>query len=247
MSAPADEVKLFDAPDLSALQRNWPRIALRASVLVAVPVLVVWLARSLDLYGPVRSLPLPLDFLAVGPFAYEAKVIAAIVATILGFAYLIPKRTSQIVIGVCVAGVLWTGHVFIGLQWARLFATGFNFRQETMPGPAAWIFGVLLLAVGVVYLLLENLLETRGQQETRKLAGDDTRTLFEVSARALGTMLLVGFGIALALVLAYLGLRLLLLDARLPFRLNPVFVLFGMGIALAVLVALAARRKSPVA
>lgn len=244
---PEPDVKLFDAPDLAALQRNWPRIALRAAVLAIVPMLVALLARSLDLYGTIARLPLPLDFLRAGPFAYEAKVIASIVAVVIGLAYLVPKRTSQIVIGVCVVGILWTGHVFITLQWARLFATQFNFRQEAMPGPAAWTYAIFLLSVGVLYLLVENLLDTREQQEARKLAGDDARTLFEVSARALGQMLALGGGIALALVVAYLGLRGILADARFPFRLNPVFVLFAMGVALAVLVGLAARKRSPVA
>lgn len=242
----ADEVKLFDTPDIAAIARNWPRIALRAGVLATVPVLIALLARSLDLYGIVAGLPLGLDFLRVGPFAYEAKVIALIVAVFLGVAFLVPKRTTQLVIAVCVAGVLWTGHVFITLQWARFFAPDFRFREESVPGLVPWIYGILLLTVGVVYLLLENLLETRAQQESRKLSGADARALFDASARALGTMLAIGFGIAIALVLAYLGLRALLADARLPFRLNPVFVLFGMGIALAVLVALAARRRSPV-
>ncbi|HVM45824.1 MAG TPA: hypothetical protein VM582_07805, partial [Candidatus Thermoplasmatota archaeon] len=197
-------------------------------------------------YPTVAKLPLGLDFLRAGPFAYEAKVIASIVGVFLALAYLVPKRTSQLVIGVCVVAVLWTGHVFITLQWARLFATQFSFRQEAIPGPAAWAYAILLLAVGVVYLLLENLLETRAQQETRRLSGDDARALFAVCARALATMLGVGFAIALALVGAYLGLRALLADARVPFRLNPVFVLFAMGVALAVLVALAARKRSPV-
>ncbi|HET6403362.1 MAG TPA: hypothetical protein VFH78_01840 [Candidatus Thermoplasmatota archaeon] len=243
----SEDVKLFEAPDLARLQRNWPRIALRAGVLVTVPVLITLLARSLDLYRVVGGLPLGLDFLRLGPFAYEAKLLATIVAVLLGFAFLIPKRTTQIIIGVCVAGVLWTGHVFITLQWARLFATSFSFRQESIPGPVSWIYAVLLLTVGVVYLLLENLLETRAQQEARRLPPDEARALFETSARALGTMLAVGSGISVALVLGYLGLRALLLDARLPFRLNPVLVLFAMGVALAVLVALASRRRSPVA
>lgn len=240
------EVKLFEAPDIAALTRNWPRIALRAGVLVTVPVLITLLARSLDLYGIIAGLPLGLDFLRVGPFAYEAKVIALIVVVFLGVAFLVPRRTTQLVIAVCVGGVLWTGHVFITLQWARFFAPDFRFREESIPGPLPWLLAVLLLAVGVVYLLLENLLETRAQQESRKLSADDARALFDASAGALRSMLLAGAGIALALVLAYLGLRALLADARLPFRLNPVFVLFGMGIALAVLVALAARRRSPV-
>lgn len=242
----SDDVKLFEAPDIAALTRNWPRIALRAGVLVTVPVLIALLARSLDLYGLVAGLPLGLDLLRAGPFAYEAKVVALIVAVFLGIAFLVPKRTTQLVIAVCVAGVLWTGHVFITLQWARIFAPDFRFREESIPGPLPWVLGVLLLTVGVVYLLLENLLETRAQQEARKLARDDARALFDASARALGSMLAVGLGIALALLAAYLGLRALLADARLPFRLNPVFLLFGMGLALAVLVALAARKRSPV-
>ena len=241
-----DEVKLFEAPDIAALTRNWPRIALRAAVLLLVPVLITLLARTLDLYGIIASLPLGLDFLRAGPFAYEAKVIALIVVVFLGVAYLIPKRTTQLVIAVCVAGILWTGHVFITLQWARLFATDFRFREETVPGPVAWIYAVLLLSVGVVHLLLENLLETRAQQEARKLAPEDSRALFDASARALGAMLAVGLGTALALVLAYLGLRALIADARLPFRLNPVLLLFAMGVGLAVLVGLAARKRSPV-
>lgn len=241
-----DEVKLFDTPDIAAIARNWPRIALRAGVLATVPVLIALLARSLDLYGIIAGLPLGLDFLRAGPFAYEAKVIALIVAVFLGVAFLVPKRTTQLVIAVCVAGVLWTGHVFITLQWARFFAPDFRFREESVPGLVAWIYGILLLTVGVVYLLLENLLETRAQQEARKLSSDDARALFDASARALVSMLALGVGIAIALVLAYLGLRALLADARLPFRLNPVFVLFAMGVALAVLVALAARRRSPV-
>lgn len=239
-----DEVKLFDAPDLAALQRNWPRIALRAGVMVSVPILVSLLARSLDLYQTISALPLPLDFLRAGPFAYEGKVIAMIVAVFLGVAFLIPKRTTALVMAVCVASVLWTGHVFIQLQWAKLFATQFKFRQELVPGPAAWIFATLLLTVGVVFVLIENLLATRDQQEARKL--DGTRALFDVGWRTLAQMLAMGAAIAVAMILAYLALRALLADARLPFRLNPVLVLFAMGLGLAVLVAIASRKKSPV-
>lgn len=242
-----DEVKLFDAPDLSTLQRNWPRIALRGSVLILVPVLVVWLARSMGLYQTISSLPLPLDSLRAGPFAYEAKVIYAIVAVLLGLAFLVPKRTPQLVIAVCVGAVLWTGHVFIQLQWARLFATEFNFRREATPDAPAWIFATLLLLVAVVYLLLENLIDTREQQMSRKLGAGETEGLLRIGASALGIMLGTGLVAALALVFAYLGLRALLAGATVPFRLNPVFVLFGMGVGLAILVALAARKRSPLA
>lgn len=242
-----EEVKLFDAPDLTTLQRNWPRIALRAAVLVVVPVLIVWLARSLGLYETIRMLPLPLDSLREGPFAYEAKVIYAIAAVLLGLAFLIPKRTPQLVIAVCVGAVLWTGHVFIQLQWARLFASEFNFRREATPDAAAWTFATLLLLVAVVYLLLENLIDTREQQMARKLGAAETEGLLRIGARALAIMLGAGLVAALALVLAYLGLRALLSGATLPFRLNPVFVLFGMGVGLAILVALAARKRSPLA
>ena len=177
--SPDEEIKLFDAPDLEALQRNWPRIAARVGVLALVPFFVTMLARSLDLYRLVASLPLPLDFLAVGPFAYEGKVIFAIVATCLAVAFLWPKRTTQFVMTICVGGVLWTGHVYIQLQWARLFATSFNFRHDAAPSPAAWIFAALLMIVGVVFLLVENLLDTREQQEARKLSPEETRAMFD--------------------------------------------------------------------
>ncbi|HUR68023.1 MAG TPA: hypothetical protein VM370_02170 [Candidatus Thermoplasmatota archaeon] len=246
-SPPADDVKLFDAPDLAALQRNWPRIALRGSILLIVPFLVTVLAKSLDLYKTLKLLPLPLDFLDVGPFAYEAKVIFTVVATLLGLAFLVPKRTTQLVIAICVGGILWTGHVYIQLQWARLFATKFNFRREVAPGPLAWIEATLLLVSAVVFLLLENLLDTREQQEARSLSKDDTRALFGTATRTLGLLLGLGAAIAATLVGSYLLLRALLADVRLPFRLNPVFVLFGMGVGLAVIVALAARKRSPLA
>lgn len=246
MSAPAEELKLFEAPDLTALQRNWPRIALRASVLVLVPFCVTMLARSLDLYAAIRSLPLPLDLLAAGPFAYEAKVIFAIVATFLALAFLMPKRTPQIVMAVCVAGVVWTGHVYISLQWARLFASQFNFRRDSVPEPAAWFFATLLLTVGVVFLLLENLLDTRAQQESRGLAKEEARALLDVGWRTLGLLAGLGAALAAALLGSYLLLRAALRDVSLPFRLNPVFVLLGMGIVLALVVGLAVGRRSPV-
>lgn len=241
------EISLFDAPDLAALQRNWPRIALRASVLVLVPFFVTMLARSLDLYPTIARLPLPLDFLDVGPLAYEGKVVFAIVATLLSLAFLIPKRTAAFVMAICVGGILWTGHVYITLQWARLFATRFAFRADAAPEPLAWIFAALLMTVGVVFLLLENLLDTRQQQEERHLARDQTRALFDVAWRTLALMIGIGGGLAIALLLAYAGMRAALSSARLPFRLNPVIVLFTMGVCLAVLLAVAARRRAPVA
>lgn len=242
----SDEIKLFETPDLAALTRNGPRIALRAGVLVLVPILTAILARETDLYAVIGSLPLPLDFLRAGPFAYEAKAIAAIVALFLGLAFLMPKRTTQLVIAVCVGGVLWTGHVFIQLQWARLFAAGFDFRRDASPTLAAWVVGATLLLVGVVYLVLEGLLDARARQEARGLDRAQARDALTTSARTLGAVLAVGLGIAAALVGAYLGLRALLADARLPFRVNPVFALLAMGVGLAVLVAVALRRRSPV-
>lgn len=243
----SDEIKLFEAPDLAALTRNWPRIALRAGVLLAVPVLTALLAREMDLYGVIGSLPLPLDFLRAGPFAYEGKAIATIVALFLGLAFLMPKRTTQLVIAVCVGAVLWTGHVFVQLQWARLFAPGFDFRRDASPTLAAWLAGSALLLVGVVSLVLEGLLDARGQQEARGLDRGQARAALTTSARTLGAVLAVGLGVSAALVGAYLGVRALLADARLPFRLNPVFALLAMGVGLAVLVALALKRRSPVA
>lgn len=239
--------RLFETPDLAALQRNWPRIAVRAGVLVLVPFFVTMLARSLDLYRTISKLPLPLEFLDQGPLAYEAKVIFFVVATLLGLAFLVPKRTTQLVIGICVGGVLWTGHVYISLQWARLFATSFNFRRDASPEPAAWIFATLLLLVGVVFLVLENLLDTREQQEARSLPKEETGAMFDVAWRTLGKLLAMGAAFSAVLIGAYLAMRAMLTGVRLPFRLNPVFVLFAMGICLAVLLAVAARRRDPVA
>ena len=237
---------LFATPDLRQLQRSWPRLALRGAALFAIPLLVALLAGALDLFAVIRSIPLPLDVLATGPFPYEGKVVAAIAATVLGVGYLLPKRASSIALVVSVGGVLWTGHVFISLQWARLFAPGIDLRRDAMPGADAWAYGALLLAAGVACALLETLLDTRAHQRERGLAVEETDAVLVVQRRALARALAAAAGIAAALALAFAALQAILGGVRLPFRLNPVLVLFAMGIGLAVVVAFAARRGSPV-
>ena len=242
MSVPS----LFETPDLGAFQRNVPRIALRAACLVVLPVLVALLARALELYPVIASIPLPLDFLAVGPFAYEGKVVAAIAATVLGVGYLMPNRASTIPLVVSVGGVLWTGHVFVSLQWARLFAPGLDLRRDAVPGVEEWALATLLLAAGVAALLLEALLDTSAQQRARGLHAEGTASVRRVHARALGRMSGRAAWIAFTLALAYAALQALLGDVRLPFRLDPVLLLFALGIGLAGVVAFAVRRGGPV-
>ncbi|HEX2021399.1 MAG TPA: hypothetical protein VHH36_01695 [Candidatus Thermoplasmatota archaeon] len=231
---PVDEVAV-------AVRRDWPFLATRAAVALLVPVFVTMLAKELDFYGPVAQLGLPLEFLAVGPFAYEAKVIWFVALVLVLSAFLAGKRAPQIVLALAAGAVLWTGYVFTKLQWSKLFLADYELIQQEAPSAAAWTWGALLMLAATLFAMAEAVLETRREQAKRDLDEAETRAAFEVSARAAALVAAAGVGLAAALVAAIWLLRPL---ARAPFRLNPVLVLFGLGVLVALAVVLAARRRT---
>jgi len=218
------------------------RIALRAGAVILIPIILTLLAKSLDFYKPVASIGLPLGFLAYGPFAYEAKVVWLAGALLLSLALLSPQRTPQIVLSVCAGGVLWTGYLYTRLQWTRLFAP-VKFAQADAPTVLAWVEGGALLLLGVAFVLIDSLLQTRERQAERGFPQDEVDDAHHAALQA--SLWVVGGTIlgALLLGLFYYGVR--LAAGGLDLHVNPVATLLVLGAGLAVLLWFALRKRSP--
>lgn len=243
MTAAPGEVPLLEVPDVGeAMRRRWPRLALRAGLSLVLPVLVTLYAKALDFYGPVAALGIPLEFLAAGPFAYEAKVIWFVVLLLVGACFLLGERAPRLVLGLCVGAVLWAGFIYARLHWTKLFLDAWDPLQVDAPTPAAWTYGFLLLALGMAYVLAEALLDAREAQATRDLPEDATLALARESARAAAIAL--GAGLLLAGVAGALFWAVRPLLAGLRPGANPVFALFGLGALLTLGLALAVRRRA---
>lgn len=241
--ASGDDVQLLEMPDVAGtLRARWPRLALRAGMALALPVMVTLYAKALGFYGPVAQLGLPFDFLEPGPFAYEAKVIAFAVLCLLGGCYLTGEKAPRFVLMLCGGAILWAGFIYSRLQWTRLFLDAYDPLQVDAPSPAAWVYAFLLLGLGMAYLFAESLLDTRDAQARRGLPDDATGTLAKVSVQVALHALGLGLAAASLVALAFWAFRPLL--TGLPFHVNPVLVLFGMGALLAVALALVARRQA---
>lgn len=242
-AAPADTA-LLDVDDVTrALRRRWPRIALRAGLACALPVLVTFYAKALDFYGPVAQLRLPFEFLDVGPFAYEAKVIAFVTLLLVGACHLAGDKGPRLVLGLCAGAVLWAGFIYSRLHWSKLFLDSWDPLQVDAPSAAAWIFAFLLLALGLAYVLAESLLDALDAQARRDLPPDASVRLARESAKVAGLALGAGLLLAAALGALFWGLRPLL--AKVQVGANPVYVLFAMGALLTLGLFLAVRRKDP--
>lgn len=245
--APADtaEVALVELPDVAgALKRDWPFLANRTAIAVLLPVLVTWLARSLDFYGPVRALALPLEFLDAGPFAYEAKVIATVTLVLVLSSFLAGRRTTQLVLAIATGALLWVGFVHSRLRWSRFFDESFGGFRDAAPSAAAWAWGVLVLLAALAFALVEGALETRRDQDRRRLAADEARALEGLALRMTALGLLGGLAVAAALVGLLVLLRPAAESGGLFPRVSPVLLLFALGLVLVGAVALAARRRS---
>lgn len=243
MTAAPGEVPLLDVPDVAeAVRRRWPRLALRAGVALVLPVLVTLYAKALDFYGPVAALGIPLEFLAVGPFAYEAKVIWFVVLLLVGACFLLGEKAPRLVLGLCVGAVLWAGFIYARLHWTKLFLDAWDPLRVEAPSPAAWAYGFLLLALGMAYVLAEALLDAREAQAKRDLPEAPMDALARESARVAGYAL--GAGLLAAALVGALFWSVRPLLASLPAAANPVFALFALGALLTLGLALAVRRRA---
>lgn len=227
----AAEAKLLDVPDMGALlRREWPRLANRAALAVVLPVLVTHLAKVLDFYGPVARLGLPLEFLARGPFAYEAKIIASVVLLLLVGAYFIRGRTVQLVLLLCTAAIVWVGFIYTRLRWTRLLFDDLFLVQRDAVAPAAWALAALVLLAGLAFALVEGILDTRQAMAARELPDADVQAAARVASRS--GALVLGLGAAAGAALALLAALLRPLASLWPIHLNPVFAMLLLGIIL---------------
>ena len=236
------DVQLIEFPDVKTmLRRSWPRLANRAALCVLLPLSVTMLAQTLNLYGPLAQLALPLTFLDVGPFPYEAKVVAFLVLILLLGAFLIRDRATQLVLGLATGSLLWTGFMFTRLRWTKLFLPNYDPLLQATPSFGAWAWAGLALASALAFVLVEAHLDTRSAYAQRAVPDAEASAAARASAETVALTLAGGLGGALVLALLFWAIRPLL--AAWSLRLNPVFVLFGLGGVAVGAIVLAARKR----
>lgn len=224
-------------------RRMWSWLANRVAIAVALPVLVALLVASLGLLPMVEGLALPLDALDAGPFPYAAKVVWFVVLVLVVASFFAGKRTGAMLVGIAFVALTSVGFNYTRLRWTEVFGLPATYDPGTPPA-LAWAWAVLVLASVAAFLLVEALLDTRKDQEARKLPPEETDALVRVSSKAVALALVAGLAAAGALAAIAEAVKpLFLAPGALP-RLNPVVLLLVLGLVLVLAVVLAARRRA---
>lgn len=241
MSAPSATSQAPAVADIAgAVKRQWPRIALRVAVAVMLPTFAALLVRDFGLRETIAGFVPNIGLAALLPFAAPERDVAFLVLVLVLASFTVPKRTAQILFVVTGATILGVGFNHSRLRWAELFVDA-NYSSGG-PGALAWTWGVLMLATVLLFILAEEVLDTRRQQAERAVSADESRDFQRVHET--GAALAVAGGGALFGLVLWLG-RVVgaSFDAQSVFgRLNPVYVMFGLGMMIVLAVVLAARR-----
>lgn len=241
MSAPAHDTSLLDVPGFAAqLKREWPRVAIRAALVVLFPLFTTLLIDSFGLVNQLSGIVPLISFLGPGGSGYPERVVAFIVGILVLGSFVLRQRTGAALLTLATGIVLAVAFNHSRLHWTKLFNFG-EYAPEA-PGASAWVWATSLLATVALFILAEETIDTRRHQTERGLPPDEVAPLARVTRQ--GVLIAIVAGAALVGALLGLGALLnpLVAEQSMFPRLNPVAVLFVLGIVLVVAVVLSARR-----
>lgn len=232
---------LVDVPELTTqLKREWPRWTLRAAVAVLIPFFTARLIDAVGLVPQLSGIVPVISFLRPGTDGYGLRVVMFLVLILVLVAFMLRDRTGPVLLAIASAAVIAVGFNHSKLHWTKLFSFGEYTPDE--PTAMAWTWAGALLATVVTFVMVEEAFETRRHQTARGLPEEEARAVARLAR--VGVAAALGGGLALIVTLLALGALLTptVTSQSLFPRLNPVFVLLGMGIVIALAVVASARR-----